>query len=93
MESSNPKRSLLRTEGGFGGNSAHSTNFGRNLFEFFRTHTAIGISSIWNEKTIKEKSKLYRAWKRVILDGDNNVDECRRGFSGFFRNTLEGNKG
>ena len=29
-----------RAEGGFGGNSARPTNFGRNLFEFFRTHTA-----------------------------------------------------
>ena len=28
-------------KGGFwGGNSARPTNFGRNLFEFFRTHTA-----------------------------------------------------
>ena len=29
-----------RAEGGFGGNSARPINFGRNLFEFFRTHTA-----------------------------------------------------
>jgi hypothetical protein len=29
-----------RAEGRFGGNSTHPTNFGRNLFEFFRTHTA-----------------------------------------------------
>ena len=36
----NPKGSLLRAEGGSGGNSARPTNFGRNLFEFFRTHTA-----------------------------------------------------
>ena len=28
-------------EWGYGGNSARPTNFGRNLFEFFRTHTAI----------------------------------------------------
>ncbi|MHB8280302.1 MAG: hypothetical protein ACYDIA_22010 [Candidatus Humimicrobiaceae bacterium] len=30
---------VRRAEGGFGGNSAHPTNFGRNLFEFFRTNT------------------------------------------------------
>ena len=30
-----------RAEGGSGGNSTRPvTNFGRNLFEFFRTHTA-----------------------------------------------------
>jgi hypothetical protein len=27
-------------KGGLGGNSARPTNFGRNQFEFFRTHTA-----------------------------------------------------
>jgi len=27
-------------KGGLGGNSARSTNFGRNQFEFFRKHTA-----------------------------------------------------
>jgi hypothetical protein len=37
----NPKGSLLLAGGrGVGGNSACPTNFGRNLFEFFRTHTA-----------------------------------------------------
>ena len=29
-----------RPDGGFGRNSARPTNFGRNQFEFFRTHTA-----------------------------------------------------
>jgi len=36
----NPKGSLLRAGGRGGGNSARPKNFGRNLFEFFRTHTA-----------------------------------------------------
>jgi len=46
LKSSNPKGPLLRQRrtgaGGrrFGGNFARPTNFGRNLFEFFRTHTA-----------------------------------------------------
>jgi len=38
----NPKGSLLLAggRGVWGGNSARPTNFGRNQFEFFRTHTA-----------------------------------------------------
>ena len=33
-------RFYARVEGGSGGNSARPTNFGRNMFKFFRTHTA-----------------------------------------------------
>ena len=43
----NPKGSLLRAGGrGVWGNSARPTNFGRNQFEFFRTHTASWETSL-----------------------------------------------
>ncbi|KKU10026.1 MAG: hypothetical protein UX65_C0005G0014 [Parcubacteria group bacterium GW2011_GWB1_46_8] len=40
MPTKNLKSSDLPVGRGFWGNSARPTNFGRNLFEFFRTHTA-----------------------------------------------------
>ncbi|KKU46298.1 MAG: Transcriptional regulator, XRE family [Parcubacteria group bacterium GW2011_GWB1_46_8] len=68
-------------ERGFGGNSARPTNLGRNLFEFFRTHTANWEMSLLARPPCLPAGRfapLLRGWLKVLPTIAKNIKKYRQ---------------